>query len=162
MVSKLTAGFKGFLFDLRQRSWVDATLIAGLSAALIDLAISFGLKGLVPVRPLGDPLPLILSVTQLTRGFLYFPWRPPLFHLLFALLLGLLAVAILRLVARQAPNRENAIRAGRIAALINVGVVALLAIDALMVGFWYLTAGVITILLTGFVAGLFASRWPRE
>ena len=162
MGAKLTAGFKGFLLDLRQRSWADAALIAGLSAGLIGLVISFGLKGLIPARPLGDPLPLILSVTQLTRGFLYFQWRPPLFHLLFALFLGLLAVAILRLVARQAPDRENAVRAGRIAALINLAVVALLAIDALMVGFWYLTAGVVTILLTGFAAGLIASRWPRK
>jgi hypothetical protein len=162
MGANTTNGFKGFLLDLHQRSRSNAALVTGVSAGLIGLVISFALKGLIPARPLGDPLPLILSVTQLTRGFLYFPWQPPLFHLLFVLFLGLLAVIILRLVTRQAPGKENAIRAGRITALINVGVVALLAIDALMVGFWYLTAGVVTILLTGLAAGLFAGRWPTE
>jgi hypothetical protein len=76
--------------------------------------------------------------------------------------LGLLVVAILRLITRQPPARGNATRAGRIAALINVAVVALLAVDALMVGFWYLIAGPVTILLTGLSAGLIATRWPKE
>ena len=42
-----------------------------------------------------------------------------------------------------------------------VAVVALLAIDALMVGFWYLIAGLVTVLLTGLSAGLIATRWPH-
>ena len=130
-------------------------------AGLVGLVISFGLKGLVPARPLGDPLPLMLSVTQLPRGFLYFQWRPSLLHLLFAIVLGLLAVVTLRLVTQQMPIREQAVRAGRIAALVNVGVVALMAVDALMVGFWYLASGVVTILLTGFVAGLLVTTYSR-
>lgn len=74
---KLLDDVKGFLLDLRRRSRIDTVLISGLAAGLAGLVISFGLKGLVPARPLGDPLPLILSATQLTRGLLYFPWRPP-------------------------------------------------------------------------------------
>jgi hypothetical protein len=158
---KLVDGFRGFLLDLRYRSRTDAALVSGLAAGLVGLVVSFGLKGLVPARPLGDPMPLILSVTQITRGFLYFQWRPPLLHLLFAVFLGLLAVVVLRFVARRMPIREQAVRAGRIAALLNVGVVALMAVDALMVGFWYLTAGVVTVLLTGFAAGLIVTSWSR-
>ncbi|UCG24121.1 MAG: hypothetical protein JSW55_18685 [Chloroflexota bacterium] len=157
---------KGLLLDLRRRSVTDtvlanAALVSGLAAGLAGLVVSFGLKGLVPARPLGDPMPLVLSVTQLTRGFLYFQWRPPVLHLLFALFLGLLTVVVLRFVAHRMPTREQAVRAGRIAALINVGVVALMAVDALMVGFWYLIAGVIAVLLTGFAAGLAVSTWSR-
>ena len=155
---KLLNDVKGFLLDLRRRSRIDTVLISGLAGGLVGLVISFGLKGLVPARPLGDPLPLILSVTQLTREFLYFPWRPPLLHLLFSIFLGLLAVVTLRLITQRMPIRPQAVRAGRIAALVNVGVVALMTKDALMVGFWYLVAGVVTILLTGFVAGLVATR----
>ncbi|HSG18658.1 MAG TPA: hypothetical protein VLE70_20350 [Anaerolineae bacterium] len=163
---KLVDGVKSFLLDLRHRSLVDmaladAALVSGLAAGLVGLVVSFGLKGLIPARPLGDPLPLILSVTQLTRGFLYFQWQPPLLHLLFTLFLGLLAVVALRFIARRMPIREQAVRAGRIAALVNVGVVTLMAVDALMVGFWYLVAGVVTILLTGFAAGLAVTIWSR-
>lgn len=50
---------------------------------------------------------------------------------------------------------------GRIASIINVGIVALLAVDAVIVGFWYVIAGAISVLITGFTAGLLASRWPR-
>ena len=139
----------------------DITLSSGVMTGLIGLVISFALKGLVPARPLGDPVPLILSATQLTRGFLYFPWRPVFLHLLFLLLLALLTVAFLRLVGRRLPDKSQATRAGRIASLINVGVVAVLAVDALMVGFWYLVAGVVSLLLTGFAAGLITSIWRR-
>jgi hypothetical protein len=132
-----------------------------MSAGLIGLIISFALKGLVPTRPLGDPLPLVLSATQLTRGFLYFPWRPLVFHLLFLLFLALLTVIILRLISQRLPDKGEAARAGRIAALINVGIVALLAIDAFMVGFWYLASGLVSFLLTGFAAGLIANRWRQ-
>ena len=154
---KLVDDVKGYLSHLRSKSQADVALVTGL----VGLVVSFGLKGLVPARPLGDPLPLMLSVTQLPRGFLYFQWRPPLLHPLFAIVLGLLAVVTLRLVTQQMPIREQAVRAGRIAALVNVGVVALMAVDALMVGFWYLASGVVTILLTGFVAGLLVTTYSR-
>ena len=39
--------------------------------------------------------------------------------------------------------------------------VALLAVDAFIVGFWYLIAGAISLLITGFTAGFLASRMRR-
>jgi hypothetical protein len=41
----------------------------------MSLLISFGLRDIMPARPVSDPLPLILAATGLTRGFLYLPWR---------------------------------------------------------------------------------------
>jgi hypothetical protein len=37
----------------------------------------------------------------------------------------------------------------------------LLAVEAVIVGFWYVIAGAISVLVTGFTAGLLASRWLR-
>jgi hypothetical protein len=136
-------------------------LLAGILAGLVGLVFSFVLKGIVPARPLGDPLPLMLSATSLTKGFLYFQWRAPLFHLIFALSLGLLAMVALRLLTGRLPRRAEAGYAGRIAAVVNVGLVALLAVDALIVGFWYLMAGVVSVLITGFAAGLAVTLWSR-
>jgi hypothetical protein len=34
-------------------------------------------------------------------------------------------------------------------------------VDAVIVGFWYVIAGAISVLVTGFTAGLLASRWLR-
>jgi hypothetical protein len=134
-------------------------LLAGILAGLIGLVFSFAFKGVIPARPLGDPLPLMLSATSLTRGLLYFQWRAPLFHLIFALALALLAVVALRVLTGRRPGRAEAGFAGRIAAAFNVGVVALLAIDALIVGLWYLMAGVVSVLITGYAAGLLATLW---
>ena len=136
-------------------------LLSGILAGLVGLVISFAFKGIIPTRPLGDPLPLMLSATSLTKGTLYFQWRPPLFHLFFALALGLLAVLALRILLGRRPRREEARFAGRIAAVVNVGLVALLAVDAVIVGFWYLMAGVVSVLITGYAAGLAAALWSR-
>lgn len=135
--------------------------MAGILAGILGLAISYALKGLIPARPLGDPLPMMLAVTHLTRGFAYLPWQPALLHLLFAAFLGLLAVAVSRLASGTIPTGKQARYAGRIAALINVAVVAVLAIDAIIVGFWYLISGWVSVMVSGFVAGRIASRLHR-
>ena len=136
-------------------------LLAGILAGLIGLVFSFAFKGIIPARPLGDPLPLMLSATSLTKGLLYFQWRAPLFHLFFALALGLLAVVVLRLLTGRRPRRAEAGFTGRIAAVVNVGLVALLAVDAIIVGFWYLMAGVVSVLITGYAAGLAVTLWSK-
>lgn len=148
------------MIDLSQQLEEKATLIAGLTAGGIGLVISFALKGLVPARPLGDPVPLMLAASAVPRGFTYFPWRPALLHLIFALSLGLLSALILRLIARRSVTRREAIIAGRIAAVVNIAVVALLAVDAFIVAIWYLIAGAASFLITGFVAGLLTVIWP--
>lgn len=130
-------------------------------AGSIDLLISFALADLSPARPLGDPVPLVLSAMQLTRGLLYFPWRPVVLHLIFVLFLALTAAVILRLAVKRAPDKDEATRAGRSAAFINVGVVAIVNVDAFMVDFWYLAAGGVSLLLTGFIASLFAHVWHK-
>ena len=135
--------------------------MAGILAGILGLAVSYALKGLIPARPLGDPLPMMLAVTHLTRSFAYLPWQPALLHLLFAAFLGLLAVAISRLAGGAIPTRKQARYAGRIAALINVAVVAVLAVDAIIVGFWYLISGWVSVMVSGFVAGRLASRLHR-
>jgi hypothetical protein len=136
-------------------------LLAGILAGLIGLVFSFAFKGVIPARLLGDPLPLMLSATSLTKGLLYFQWRAPLFHLFFALGLGLLTVLALRILLGRRPRRAEASFAGRIAAVVNVGLVALLAVDAIIVGLWYLMAGVVSVLITGYAAGLTATLWSR-
>lgn len=143
----------------RLRSNGAGPFTAGIVTGSLGLTISFALKGLIPGRPLGDPLPVVLSITQFTRGFTYFQWRPPLFHLLFAVFLGALAAIVLRLLNPQHASRDDAVMAARVAAITNVGLVALLAVDAVIVGFWYLLAGLLSILVSGLAAGIVFLRW---
>ncbi len=65
--------------------------------------------------------------------------------------------------ARQQLAVGNPVWAGLLAGSppSSLGIVALLAVDAVIVGFWYVIAGAISVLITGFTAGLLASRWPR-
>ena len=135
--------------------------IGGVAAGFAGLAISFGLRGLSLARPLGDPLPLILSVTQLTRGFTYFPWRPLIAHLIFAISLGILSSVMLWIIARNDAGPDQAAKAGRIASGINLIVVAALAVDAPIVGFWYLIAGAASLIITGVSARYTAVLFKR-
>ncbi len=147
--------------DLRSviQRWTrtQSPLLAGIITGFAGLAVSFGLKGANLGRPIGDPVPLMLSVTQVTDGFTYFPWRPALYHLVFAVLLGVLAVVTLVILGKGNVTRTGAIRAARIAALMNVLFVAVLRVDAIVVGFWYLVSGLASVLISGLVAGLAAS-----
>lgn len=147
---------------LSQRLEERGSLVAGLTAGGIGLVVSFALKGLVPARPLGDPVPLMLAATAVPRGFTYFPWRPALFHLLFAVALGLLAAVILRVVMPRPVTRREATIAGRVAAVVNIAVVAILVVDAFIVAIWYLIAGAASLLITGYVAGLLTAIWRDD
>lgn len=135
---------------------------AGVISGVLGLIISFSLRDLSPARPLGDPLPLTLSIAQITRGFTYFPWRPLILHLIFALFLGILSFTILWIIYREQTGPGQATMAGRIAAGINLIVVATLAVDAVVVGFYYLIAGLVSIIITGSVARLAAALWARN
>ena len=161
MATGLSNRIRNTALELRSRLEGRTPLAAGILAGLLGLVVSYALKGLIPARPLGDPLPMMLALAGLTRGFAYLPWQPALLHLLFAIFVGLLAVAVLRVTGGGLPSREQARYAGRTAALINVAVVAVLAVDALIVGFWYLISGWASILVSGFVAGRLASRLQR-
>ena len=139
-----------------------APLLAGLGAGAVGLIGSYGLRGGNLGRPLGDPVPLMLAVTQVPNGFTYFPWRPALYHLIFAAAIGVLAFVALTLLEKGNMTRQGAVRAGRIAALMNVLVVAALQVDAVVVGFWYLVSGLASILITGLAAGLAASYFAKR
>jgi hypothetical protein len=146
----------------RLRESLRSPWAAGIIAGSIGLLLSFGLRGLSIARPLGDPLPLTLSLGQLTRGLTYFPWRPILAHLIFALVLGALSFAFLLLISWDSASGDQAAKTGRIAAAINVGIVAILSVDAAVVGFWYLVAGLVSVVITGFAARFSAFLWRRR
>ena len=148
--------------SLSQQLEERGPFVAGVVAGGIGLFVSFALKGVVPARPLGDPVPLMLAASAVPRGFIYFPWRPALFHLLFAVALGLLAAIILRLVSHRPVTRREATIAGRIAAVVNIVVVAILAVDAFVVFLWYFIAGAASFLITGYAAGLLIVIWRRD
>jgi hypothetical protein len=146
------------------RQWTDSgsPALAGAFTGLASLAVSFGLRGANLGRPLADPVPLMLAITQLTNGFTYFPWRPALTHLIFAVLLGFSALTVISLLSKGRVTPKKATQAGRIAALINVLIVATLEVDAIVVGFWYLVSGLASVLITGLVAGVVASWLARR
>jgi hypothetical protein len=149
--------------DAVDRRWTGiAPLLAGLGAGAAGIVVSFGLKGGNLGRPLGDPVPLMLAATQVPNGFTYFPWRPALYHLIFAAILGLLAFAGLAVLGRGNAARQEAVRAGRIAALINVLFAAVFQVDAIVVGIWYLVSGLVSVLISGLVAGLAASYFAKR
>jgi len=147
--------------DLRRALDGQAWLSVGLAVGLLGLLISFSLEGLIPARPLGDPLPFVLAFTQLPRGLIYLAWRPALYHLLFSLGLGLLAAAALRWRHAEQATRAEARLAGRLAMLLNVLVVALLSVDAAIVALWYGLAGLVTVLICGWVASR-SVAWRRS
>jgi hypothetical protein len=144
------------------RRSVNGVWAAGIIAGVIGLVISFSLRDLAPARPLGDPLPLTLSIAQITKGFTYFPWRPLILHLIFALFLGILSFTILWIISREQSGPDQAAKAGRIASGINLLVVATLAVDAVVVGIYYLIAGLVSIIITGSIARLAAALWARK
>jgi hypothetical protein len=147
------------LANIRQYTEGRGALLAGVIAGLAGLLLSYGLKGANLGRPLGDPMPLMLAVTQVTGGFIYFPWRPALYHLAFAVLLGVIGNLALWLIGKGMLTSSQATQAGRIAALINVLIVAVLAVDAVVVGFWYLVSGLASVFISGLAAGLTYSTY---
>lgn len=134
---------------------------AGVVTAVIGLTVSFAGRGLIPGRELGDPVVLTLSLSQLVQsGYGYFNWRSLIFHGLFILFLSGLAVVVLWLFnGRQPVSPGKAVLVARLAAAINVTAVALTEVDALIVAFWYLVAGILSVYLTGFVAQKIAAWW---
>ena len=126
----------------------------GLIVGLIGLLFSFAGRPLNLGRELGDPLPVILSLSQALRGgLLYLNWRGVVWHLLFILFLVLLAAGILHLRLPKSQRQQISLGAAvRFAAVLNVLAVALTEVDAVVVGFWYLMAGFVSVFLAGVLA----------
>ena len=137
---------------------VSTANLAGMIAGMIGIIISFTGRGLVPGRDLGDPLPLVLTIQHMFRGsFLYLNWRGLVWPLLFFGFIALLTTILLYFLgSNQGWEVDDARGAARLATGIIVGVVAITEVDAVIVAFWYLLAGFVAILITGFISGQIA------
>lgn len=78
----------------------------------------------------------------------------PLLFLAFMAILTTILLAFLR--SNQSWEVDDARGAGRLAAGVVVGITAVIQVDAIVVAFWYLLAGVVAVFLTGFMAGQIA------
>ncbi len=129
----------------------------GLVVGLLGLVLSFAYEAAIPGRLLGDPLPIMLGlrglVNLLTSGLRYIDWTPPLAHLLFTFLLGAGAAVAGRLLLGRSFSEARAIRAGWTAGLLNVAAAALVEVDSLLVGFFYVITGFASLALTSYFAG---------
>ena len=137
------------------RQWLkDKSNQLGLITGLVGLLFSFAGRPLNLGRELGDPLPVVLSLSQALRGgLLYLNWRGVVWHLLFILFLVLLAAGILHLRLPKSQRQQISLgKVVRFAAVLNVLAVALTEVDAVVVGFWYLMAGFVSVFLAGVLA----------
>lgn len=126
----------------------DPALRAGLIVGVAGLVVTFLFQQVIPGRPLNDPLPLPLAFQQILSGLLYFDWQSPVRHLLFALVLGGAAATVVCIMYVDDGSVSDAGRAGRLAAFINVGIIAALNVDAFIVLIFYAIGGIITMYVT--------------
>lgn len=131
----------------------------GLIAGIIGFIFSLPLRSLFPGKLLGDPLPIMLTPNHIIRsGFLYIQWRPLLMHILFLLLL----ISVVRGISILLPTiqRDHGwfVRATRVAVLLNVLIAALFEVDSIMVGFWYIVSGYLSVTIATFIAGRIARK----
>lgn len=126
----------------------DSAIRAGIIVGLAGLVIAFLFRWVTPGRLFNDPLPLALAFQQLLSGMLNFDWQPLLRHVLFALVLGAAAAITVRIMLSDSGSVTDAGRAGRLAAFINAGVIAVFNVDALMVLLFYVIGGAMTIFIT--------------
>ncbi len=143
------------------RQWLaNISHQSGLIAGGIGLVFSLVWKAFNLSSVPGDPLPLMLSLSQvLNNGFFYFNWQAPLVHLAFAAALGGSAVAVFWARQNTLPSYDDAMLAGRVAAIVSTGGVALLAIDAFIVAVWYLGSAFLSVYITSRAAKLGVRIW---
>ena len=131
----------------------------GIAAGFVGVLISMLGRGLNPGRVLADPLPVVLSVAQITRGLLYWNWQGVLVHVLFYLFLPVLSVAGIYFWHNEKLDFiVQAFDAGRLTAVINVVVVALQQIDAFTVAVYYLFGGFLMVWISGISAKWLAKK----
>ncbi|WP_420643490.1 hypothetical protein [Candidatus Leptofilum sp.] len=146
------------------KQWLrDTSNQIGLIVGILGLPISFLGQDYNLGRELADPLPVVLGVSQAMRdGFLYLNWRGIAWHLFFVIFLIFLLVGIVRLrFARTEWAMFDYRAAAQVAVVLNVGVVALLAVDAFVVALWYGMAGLLSVLLARLLAGGVAKIMSR-
>lgn len=140
---------------------VDRTLVIGVTVGSIGLGVSLLLEPLTGGRLVGDPIPLFLAlnhlITGLTTRLRYYHWQPPLLHVVFALIVGVISAVFHRLYKREGSEAHQAERVARIASLLNLAAAALPEIDTITVALWYLISGYFSLTLSGF-AGRSAAK----
>ena len=137
------------------QQWLnDRSMRLGLVVGLIGLGLSFAGRGLNLGRELGDPLPVVLVLSQALRGsLLYLNWQGVGWHLLFLLFLVVIIVGIIYLWLPKDQRQQISIRSAvRFAVILNIAVVAITEVDAFVVGFWYLMGSFVSIFLAGVLA----------
>ena len=142
------------------------TRIVGGLLGTAGFALSYLIEILIPGRFPADPLPVALAFSGLRQilssGFLYFDWRSPLLHLLYAAVLGLLSALLLEILPSTDLNPPNARQAGRFAAGVSVLLVALMEVDSVMVAVFYVGAGLVSVWAAALVAERTAIYWQKR
>ncbi len=142
---------------------ISPSILVGLVVGIIGVLLSFAGRGINPGRVLADPMPVILSFTQLTRGLLYWNWQGVLIHVFFYLFLPTLSMIGLYFWHNGAEDFvEQAVVAGRITAVINVGIVAIKEVDAFSVGVYYVFGGFLMVWISGVMAKWLANKFNPQ
>ena len=135
----------------------DLTFRVGIGIGLVGLLLSLLIRLANPGRLYGDPLPILLILSQILRGvsqgILYIHWGSVLQHLLFLAFLALSSVAGGRSLTGRGIDPA---RAAQVAGALNTLVIAFSEVDSVMVGFWYLAAGYLSIAIVGVMTRVFA------
>lgn len=148
----------------RQRQFLTRhhlTITIGLAVGILGLIVSFSGKEMALGRAWGDPLPVMLAVSQLFRNPIYVNWRGVLIHVGFAAALGIFSSVLLVWQTRNGRQSATTTRAGQLAAIINIGAVTLTEVDAPMVAIWYLTGGYVSMLITTLTGQITVSLLSR-
>ncbi len=148
MIRKRVASLKTVFYS-------DLSIRFGIGIGIFGLLFSLLVRSLMPVRMLGDPLPILLILSQLLRGVAqgiqYIHWQSLFLHFLYMVILGLGAIGGNRLVKGWTEASFDPIRATRIAIAVNVVTIAFVEIDSVLVGLWYLAAGYLSFSLAGVI-----------
>ncbi|RMG98834.1 MAG: hypothetical protein D6706_06515 [Chloroflexi bacterium] len=146
----------------RVRVWLSGYMewLVGGAVGLLGMGVSGLGSGLVPGRVPADPLPLALLVGQLLRNRLYFNWWALVVPLLFAVLLGGMVGGVMGWAG--VTDRRRVVRAARVAAVLNILMVAADEVDAPVVAFWYLVAGMMSVWVTTAVSTRFLFLPPKS
>ncbi len=142
---------------------ISPSILVGLVIGVLGMILSFAGRGLNPGRVLADPMPVVLSFTQLTQGLLYWDWQGVLIHISFYLFLPTLSVIGLYFWHNEAEEFvDQAFDAGRITAVINVSIVALKEVDAFSVGIYYIFGGFLMVWISGIMAKWLANKFNPQ
>lgn len=147
-----TACAHGWLTQNRRLTpCLTAALIVGGLSALLGEWLGFNITG----HKVNDPIMIVLSLSTLLRGLLYFNWPRLFIPLIYAVLLGIAAGAAARWLAARAQARLTSPEAARVAllaSLVSVAPIWLQEVASLQSLLWYAAATYLSVLLAQLVA----------